>query len=57
MVILIVVVVVVFVFVVVVVVVVVVIITLVMTFMQSIYNYIPASNHVSRVYNVAAVMY
>jgi len=27
------------------------------TFMQSVYNYIPASNHVSRVYTVASVMY
>ena len=45
--------------VVVVVVVIVVVITLVIAFMQHIYNYIPASNHVSRVYTrtVAAVMY
>jgi hypothetical protein len=25
--------------------------------MQAIYNYIPATNHVSRVYNIAAVLY
>jgi hypothetical protein len=43
--------------VVVVVVVVILIVTLVITFMQHIYNYIPASNHVSGVYTVAAVMY
>jgi hypothetical protein len=30
---------------------------LVVTFMQGIYNYIPATNHVSRVYSVAAVLY
>jgi hypothetical protein len=30
---------------------------LVITFMQSIYNYIPETNHVCRVYSVAAVLY
>jgi len=34
-----------------------IIIILVITFMQSIYNYIPETNHVSRVYRVAAVLY
>ena len=33
-----------------------IIIILVITFMQGIYNYIPATNHVSKVYNVADVM-
>jgi hypothetical protein len=28
-----------------------------LTFMQCIYNYIPETNHVSRVYSVAAVLY
>jgi hypothetical protein len=32
-------------------------IILVVTFMQGIYNYIPATNHVSRVYTVTAVLY
>jgi hypothetical protein len=32
------------------------IIILVITFMQGIYNYIPETNHVSRVYSVAAVL-
>jgi len=27
------------------------------TFMQGIYNYIPETSHISRVYNVAAVLY
>jgi hypothetical protein len=35
----------------------VIIITLVITFMQGIYSYIPETNHVSRVYNVAAILY
>ena len=30
---------------------------LVITFMQGVYNYIPDTNHVSRVYGVAAVLY
>ena len=30
---------------------------LVITFMQGIYNYIPETNHVYRVYSVAAVLY
>jgi hypothetical protein len=30
---------------------------LVIAFMQDIYNYIPKTNHVSRVYSVAAVLY
>jgi hypothetical protein len=34
-----------------------IIITLVITFMRGIYNYIPETNHVSRVYSVAAVLY
>jgi hypothetical protein len=34
-----------------------VIIILVITFMQGIYKYIPETNHVSRVYSVAAVLY
>jgi hypothetical protein len=34
-----------------------IIIILVITVMQSIYNYIPETNHVSRVYAVAAVLY
>jgi hypothetical protein len=33
------------------------IIILVITFMQGIYNYIPETNHVSRVYSVAGVLY
>jgi len=33
------------------------IIILVITFMQGIYNYIPETNHVSRAYSVAAVLY
>ena len=37
--------------------VVVVIIILVITFMQDIYNYMPETNHVSRVYSIAAVLY
>ena len=32
-------------------------VNLVITFMHDIYNYIPATKHVSRVYNVAAVLY
>jgi hypothetical protein len=32
------------------------IIILVITFVQSIYSYTPKTNHVSRVYNVAAVL-
>jgi len=43
--------------VVVVIVVIIIVVTLVITFMQRIYNYILASNYVSRVYTVAAVMY
>jgi hypothetical protein len=34
-----------------------IIIILVITFMQGIYNYIPETNHVSRVYSVAFVLY
>ena len=34
-----------------------IIIILVITFMQSIYNYIPETNNASRVYSVAAVLY
>ena len=34
-----------------------IIITLVITFMQGVYNYIPETNHVSRVYSVADVLY
>jgi hypothetical protein len=34
-----------------------IIIILVITFMQGIYNYIPETNQVSRVYSVAAVLY
>ena len=34
-----------------------VIINLVITFMQDIYNYIPETNHVSRVYSVVAIQY
>jgi len=34
-----------------------IIIILFITFMQGIYNYIPAANHFSRVYSVAAVLY
>jgi hypothetical protein len=30
---------------------------LVMAFTQGIYNYIPETNHVARVYSVAAVLY
>jgi len=33
-----------------------IIIILVITFMHGIYNYIPETNHVSRVYSVAAVL-
>jgi hypothetical protein len=35
----------------------VIIIILVITFMQDIYNYLPETNHVSRVYIVADVLY
>jgi hypothetical protein len=34
-----------------------IIIILVITFMHGIYNYIPETNRVSRVYNIAAVLY
>jgi hypothetical protein len=34
-----------------------IVIILVITFMQGIYNYIPETNHVSRVCNVAAILY
>jgi len=34
-----------------------IIIVLVITFMQGIYNYILETNHVSRVYSIAAVLY
>ena len=34
-----------------------IIIILVITFMQGIYNFIPETNHVSKVYSVAAVLY
>jgi len=34
-----------------------IIIILVITFIQGIYNYIPETNHVSRVYSFAAVLY
>jgi hypothetical protein len=34
-----------------------IIIIIAITLMQGIYNYIPETNHVSRVYNVAAVQY
>jgi hypothetical protein len=34
-----------------------IIIILVITFMQGIYNYIPETNRVSRVYSVAAILY
>ena len=34
-----------------------IIVVVVMTFMQRIYNYIPETNNVSRIYNVAAVLY
>jgi len=34
-----------------------IIIILVITFLQGIYNYIPETNHVSRVYSVPAVLY
>ena len=40
-----------------VVIVVVAVLFFVITFMQSIYNYIPEINHISRVYSVAAVLY
>jgi len=39
------------------VIIIIIIIFLVSTFMQSIYNYMPATNHVSRVYSIAAAMY
>jgi len=34
-----------------------IIIIIVISFMQGIYNYIPETNHVSRVYSVSAVLY
>ena len=34
-----------------------IIIILLITFMAGVYNYIPETNHVSRVYSVAAVLY
>ena len=37
--------------------VIIIIIILVITIMQGIYNYMPETNHVSRVYRVAAVLY
>jgi len=40
-----------------VIIIIIIIIFLVSTFMQSIYNYMPATNHVSRVYSIAAAMY
>ena len=40
-----------------VVVIIIIIIILVITFMHGIYNYVPATNYISRVYNVAAVVY
>jgi hypothetical protein len=46
-----------FIIIIVVVVVVVVVIILVITFMHGIYSYIPETNHVSRIYCVAAVLY
>jgi len=42
---------------VVVVIIIIIIIILVITFMQDIYNYMPETNHVSRVYSIAAVLY
>jgi hypothetical protein len=33
-----------------------IIIDIIITFMQSIYNYIPATNHVSTVHSVAAIL-
>ena len=44
-------------FVVVVIIIIIVIIILVITFMHAIYNYIPKTNNVPRVYIVAAVLY
>ena len=38
-------------------VIIIIIIILAITIMQGIYNYIPETNHVSRVYTVAAVVY
>jgi len=34
-----------------------IVIVIIITFMQCIYNYTPATNHVSRVHSVAAVLY
>ena len=34
-----------------------IIIILVIAFMQSIYNYIPETNHVSRIYNFATILW
>jgi hypothetical protein len=34
-----------------------IIIIIIITFMQGIYNYVPETNHVSRVYSVTAVLY
>jgi len=39
------------------VIIIIIIIILVITFMQGIYNYIPDTNHVSRVRSIAAVLY
>ena len=44
-------------FVVVTAIIIIIIIILVITFMQGIYNYLPETTHVSRVYGVVAVLY
>jgi hypothetical protein len=41
----------------VIIIIIIIIIILVITFMHGIYNYVPETNHVFRVYSVAAVLY
>ena len=43
--------------VIIVVIIIIIIIISIFTFMQGIYNYIPATNHVSRVYSIVALLY
>jgi hypothetical protein len=44
-------------FIIIIIIIITIIIIFVITFMQDIYNYIPETSHVSRVYSVAAVLY
>jgi len=42
---------------VIIIIIIIIIVILVITFMQGMYNYTPATNHVSTVYSVAALLY